>query len=116
MDLSLINSQSLLHLLSLSEKKEEILQVIAEINAEIVRTLKGGISVEVVNVVPASRPALAAPAQMLNKPSAAPKKSPAKPAKAKKRSKMSPEGRAKIAAMMKARWAARRAAKETAKS
>lgn len=33
----------------------------------------------------------------------------AKPAKAKKKSKMSPEGRAKIAAMMKARWAARRA-------
>jgi len=38
-----------------------------------------------------------------------------KPAKAKKKSKMSPEGRAKIAAMMKARWEARRAGKAAPK-
>ncbi|MEI8313418.1 MAG: hypothetical protein WCH98_21930, partial [Verrucomicrobiota bacterium] len=67
MDISLINSQSLLHLLSLTEKKEELLQILEQIDAEILRTLKGGISVEVLEVAPA--PAIAAPAL---KPIAAP--------------------------------------------
>ena len=78
MDISLINSQSLLRLLSLTEKKEEILQVLEQINAEILRTLKGGVSVEVVEM--ASAPATTAPAL---KPVPA-VKAPAKPAKAKK--------------------------------
>ena len=78
MDISLINSQSLLHLLSLTEKKEEILQILGQIDAEILRTLKGGVSVKVVEIAPA--PAIAAPAL---KPVAALKAS-AKPAKAKK--------------------------------
>ena len=78
MDISLINSQSLLHLLSLTEKKEEILQILGQIDAEILRTLKGGVSVEVVEVESAPTPA--APAQ---KPVAA-LKLPAKPARAKK--------------------------------
>ena len=76
MDISLINSQSLLHLLSLTEKKEELLQILEQIDAEILRTLKGGISVEVLEVAPA--PAIAAPAL---KPIAAPKPRAAKPAK-----------------------------------
>lgn len=38
----------------------------------------------------------------------------AKPAKAKKKSKLSPGGRAKLSAMMKARWADRKAGKPTA--
>jgi len=92
MDISLINSQSLLHLLSLTEKKEEILQVLEQIDAEILRTLKGGISVEIRDV--ASAPAIPAPAL---KPVAA-LKAPAKPAKAKKKSGLTPEGRAKLAA------------------
>ena len=78
MDISLINSQSLLRLLSLTEKKEEILQVLEQINAEILRTLKGGVSVEVVEM--ASTSATTAPAL---KPVPA-VKAPAKPAKAKK--------------------------------
>ena len=78
MDISLINSQSLLRLLALTEKKEELLSILDNIDAAIIATLKGGLSVEVVEV--ASAPALAAPAQ---KPVAA-LKAPAKPAKAKK--------------------------------
>ena len=48
MDISLINSQSLLRLLSLVEKKEELLETLEEIDAAIISTLKGGtISVQV---------------------------------------------------------------------
>lgn len=43
------------------------------------------------------------------------KKSAKKPAKAKKKGGITPEGRAKLAANMKARWAARKAAKPAAK-
>jgi hypothetical protein len=86
MDISLINSQSLLHLLSLTEKKEEILQILGRIDAEILRTLKGGVSVEVVEIE--SVPAPAVPAQ---KPVAA-LKAPAKPAKAKKAKAGKPGG------------------------
>jgi len=191
MDISLINSQSLLHLLGLTEKKEELLQVLEQIDAEIIRTLKGGISVEVLEVAPA--PALVAPAP---KAKPAPAKTPkikgkpvkpgglkdrilalleaagdaglkvreiadklgSKPgniavwfsttgkhittklapgrfarkeasktaapaakrgktkAKAKKKGGITPEGRARLAANMKARWAARKAAKPAAKA
>jgi len=78
MDISLINSQSLLHLLGLTEKKEEILQILEKIDAEIRRILQGGVSIEVVEVETA--PAPAAPA--LKQAVAA--KAPSKPAKAKK--------------------------------
>jgi hypothetical protein len=57
----------------------------------------------------ADKPAVAAPV-------AKPVKAGKKPAKAKKRkSGLTPEGRAKLAANMKARWAARRAGKPTGK-
>ena len=78
MDISLINSQSLLRLLALTEKKEELLSLVENIDAAIIATLKGGLSVEVVEI--ASAPTSAAPAQ---KPVAA-LKLPAKPVKAKK--------------------------------
>ena len=81
MDVSLINSQSLLHLLSLVEKKEELLQVIQEIDAAIIATLKGGtVSVEILEV--SKKPAVAAlpPAPAASKPAAA-AKSQAKPTK-----------------------------------
>ncbi len=191
MDISLINSQSLLHLLSLTEKKEELLQVLEQIDAEIIRTLRGGISVEVLDVAPA--PAIVAPAPKAKLPVKAPAKpakkfKPAKSgglkdrilalletagdtglkvreiadklgskpgniavwfsttgknittkvapgrfakkgaskavaaapvakkqAKAKKKSGITPEGRAKLAANMKARWAARKAGKPVKK-
>jgi hypothetical protein len=79
MDISLINSQSLLRLLSLTERKEEILQLLGKIDDEIRKTLQGGVSVEVLEI--ASAPKTAAPA--LKQP-AAPKAPAAKPAKAKK--------------------------------
>lgn len=190
MNVSLINSQSILRLLSLTERKEELLQLLEEIDAEIVRTLTVGVSVDVFEI--ASAPAIAAPAPKLTavktpaakagrkaksgktggtkakilalleeagaeglhikdiaaklgsktgnisvwfsttgknittkvapgrfaKKGAAPAKSvaapkPANAAKVKK-SKMSSAGRAKISAMMKARWAARKAGKPAA--
>ena len=79
MDISLINSQSLLHLLSLTEKKDELLQILERIDAEIIRTLRSGVSVEVVEI--GSSPAIAAPAQ---KPAAALKAPATKTAKTKK--------------------------------
>ena len=79
MDISLINSQSLLRLLSLTERKEEILQLLGKIDDEIRKTLQGGVSVEVLEI--ASAPKTAAPAL---KQAAAPKAPAAKPAKAKK--------------------------------
>jgi hypothetical protein len=192
MDISLINSQSLLRLLALTEKKEELLSLVDNIDAAIIATLKGGVSVEVVEIAsaPAQKPvaALKAPAKPARakkakggksgglkekilalletagseglkvkeiadklgakpgnisvwfsttgkklvtkvepgryavKGAAKPASKPAtavapaavkaaKPAKAKKKSGLTPEGRAKLAANMKARWAARRAAK-----
>jgi len=103
MDISLINSQSLLHLLSLTEKKEELLQILEQIDAEIIRTLKGGVVFE--NIT--SQPAIARPAPAAKSVALVPSKT-VKPAKAKKRT-MSPEGRARISAATKARWAALRA-------
>jgi hypothetical protein len=79
MDISLINSQSLLRLLSLTERKEEILQLLGKIDDEIRKTLQGGVSVEVLEIASAPKPA--APAL---KQAATPKAPAAKPAKAKK--------------------------------
>ena len=77
MDISLVNSQSLLRLLALTEKKEELLSLVDNIDAAIIATLKGGVSVQAVEV--ASAPSSATPAR---KPVAA-LKAPAKPAKVK---------------------------------
>ena len=81
MDISLLNSHSLLRLLSLTERKEEILQLLGKIDDEIRKTLQGGVSVEVLEI--ASAPTTAAP--VLKQAAAA--KAPAKPAKAKKAKK-----------------------------
>ncbi|MCX6970763.1 MAG: hypothetical protein NTV93_11535 [Verrucomicrobia bacterium] len=107
MDISLINSQSLFHLLSLTEKKEELLQIVGQIDAEIIRTLKGGISLEVVEI--ASSSVITRPAPAAKNPVAVTPVKTVKPAKAKRT--MSAEGRARISAATKARWAARRADK-----
>ena len=78
MDISLLNSQSLLRLLALTEKKEELLSLVENIDAAIIDTLRGGVTLDVVEIV--SAPAIAAAAR---KPVAA-QKAPVKPAKAKK--------------------------------
>jgi len=78
MDISLINSQSLLRLLALTERKEELLSLVDEIDAVIIDTLRGGVTVEVFKI--AAKPVNAAPAPA---PLAA-QKAPAKPAKSKK--------------------------------
>ena len=49
MDISHLTSQSLFSLISLAEKKEELIQVIAEIDAEIIKTLQGS-AVSVVEI------------------------------------------------------------------
>ena len=59
MDIAHVNSQSLLRLLSLAERKEELLQLIDEIDSAIINTLKGGaVSVEVFEVTTTSKPAI----------------------------------------------------------
>ena len=58
MDISHVNSQSLFRLLSLVERKEELLNLVGEIDAAIIDTLKGGtVSIEVVEAPTASMPA-----------------------------------------------------------
>ncbi len=184
MDISLINSQSLLRLLSLTERKEELLKLIEELDAAIIQTLRGGVSViEIPSApaVPALKPvaAVKAAAKAAKSKKAKGGKSSGikerilalleaagseglrvkdiaaklgsktanisvwfsttgkklttklepgryavkgskavgkKPAKSKKRKNgLTPEGRAKLAANMKARWAARKAGKPAAK-
>ena len=108
MDISHITSQSLRSLLSLTEKKDELLQGIEEVHAEIIRTLKGGV-VGVVEIIK-SQTATPRSASAANTAVAAAPVKTVKVPKAKKRT-MSAEGRARISAATKARWAARRTVK-----
>ena len=78
MDISLINSQSLLRLLALTERKEELLSIVDEIDAAIIDTLRGGVTVEVLEIPTKPVGAALAPT------SASAQKSPAKPPKSKK--------------------------------
>ena len=107
MDISHITSQSLRSLLSLTEKKDELLQGIEEVHAEIIRTLQGGV-VGVVEIIK-SQTATPRSASAAKTPVAVAPVKTVKPAKAKRR--MSAEGRARISAATKARWAARRTVK-----
>ena len=107
MDISHITSQSLRSLLSLTEKKDELLQGIEEVHAEIIRTLQGGV-VGVVEIIK-SQTATPRSASAAKTPVAVAPVKTVKPAKAKRT--MSAEGRARISAATKARWAARRAGK-----
>ena len=108
MDISHITSQSLRSLLSLTEKKDELLQGIEEVHAEIIRTLKGGV-VGVVEIIK-SQTATPRSASAAKTPVAVAPIKIVKAPKAKKRT-MSAEGRARISAATEARWAARRAGK-----
>jgi len=171
MNIKHITSDSLRRLLSLTDKKEQLIKSIQEVENEIAKSLRGAATtvVEAAEAVVPTKPAgkkrggkkskktgglkdrvlalletagdqglrvkeIAAklgsspgnisvwfsttgkkltdkiePGRYAVKGSASKPVKAGKPAKAKKKSKMSPEGRAKIAAMMKARWAARRA-------
>ncbi|MEI6278754.1 MAG: hypothetical protein WCQ16_05145 [Verrucomicrobiae bacterium] len=180
MNISHITSHSLRRLLSLTEKKEQLIKGIEDVETEISKTLKGvvtsvveaaeavtpfkpkakkgakkakatrsgglkdriialleaagdqGLRVKEIAQKLSSKPANISvwfsttgkkhatkvePGRYALKGSARkPVATAAKPAKAKKKkSNMSPEGRAKLAAMMKARWAARRAGKPAKK-
>ncbi len=177
MNIKHITSDSLRRLLSLTDKKEQLIKGIQEVENEIAKTLRGA-ATAVVEVAEAVVPEKSAtkkgrrkksrksgglkdrvlslletagdqglrvkeiaeklgstpgnisvwfsttgkkltskiePGRYAIKGSASKSTKASKPAKKKKKSKMSPEGRAKIAAMMKARWAARRAGSSTPK-
>jgi hypothetical protein len=78
MDISLINSQSLLRLLALTEKKEELLTIVSKIDEAIIATLKGRVAIEVVEIASAHASGAPAPTPV------AVSRAPAKPAKSKK--------------------------------
>ncbi len=87
MDISLINSQSLLQLLSLVEKKEQTLQILEQIDAAIISALKGGtVAFEILENTESPARASLPPATMANKPVAA-VESPSKAAKPARKSK-----------------------------
>lgn len=98
MDIKHLTSDTLRSLLSITSKKEQLIKAVADIENEIAKALKWPVT-SVADVVTPSKTAKAAK----------------KPAKSKKKSGITPEGRAKLAANMKARWAARRAGKPAAK-
>lgn len=115
MNLTHITSYSIRHLLNLTEKKEQFLKGIEEVENEIAKALKGAATsfVEAAEAVTPFKPAK----KVIGKKSRKAKsiKIAKKPAKLKKRkSGLTPEGRAKLAANMKARWAARKAGKPSA--
>jgi len=104
MDISHITSHSLRSLLSLTEKKDHLIKGIEDVENEIATALKGA-ATSALDVFTSITP------KAVKKKSG--KKAARKPAKAKRT--MSPEGRARISAATKARWAARRAGKSKAK-
>ena len=105
MDIKHITSDSLRRLLSLTEKKDHLIKGIEDVENEIAKALKGA-ATSARDVFTAITP------KGVTKKSG--KTSARKPAKAKRT--MSPEGRARISAATKARWAARRAGKSKAKA
>jgi len=100
MDITQITSDSLRRLLDLTEKKDQIINALAEVENELASAIKA-VSAKASEAVKSVAPAKAAKTSI--KPAAA------KPEK--KRRKISPEGRARMAAAAKARWATRRAGK-----
>jgi len=91
-----------------TSKKEHLIKAVADIENEIAKALKWPVADVVTPYKPVKRK------KWSKKPKAT--KAAKKPAKSKKRkSGITPEGRAKLAANMKARWAARKAGKPAAK-
>lgn len=119
MDFKHLTSDTLRNLLSITGKRDELIKAIEEVENEIAKALKGvgTLVVEaaetVTSVVTPSKPAKR---RKKRSKKAKVTKAAKKPAKSKKRkSGLTPEGRAKLAANMKARWAARKAGKPAAK-
>jgi len=110
MSLTHITSQSIRRLLTLTEKKEQLIKGVEEVETEIAKALKGAVTsiVEVAEAVTSFKPAKTAKGKKARKAKTA-----KKPAKSKKRkSGLTPAGRAKLAANMRARWVARKAGKK----
>ena len=106
MDITHITSDSLRRLLGLTEKKDQLINAIADVENELANAFKA-VSAAASEAVKSAAPAKAA---KKNTKSAAAKPAAAKPEK--KKRKISAEGRAKMAAAAKARWAAKRAGKK----
>jgi restriction endonuclease Mrr len=114
MDIKHLTSDTLRSLLSITSKKEQLIKAVADIENEIAKVIKGTVTtvVETAEAVTPSKPAKRKNRSKKTKATKAAKK----PAKSKKRkSGITPEGRARLAANMKARWAARKAAKPAKK-
>jgi hypothetical protein len=115
MDIKHITSDTLRSLLSITSKKEQLIQAVADIENEIAKVLKGTVT-SVVETAEAITPSKPAKRRKKRAKKAKATKVAKKPDKSKKRkSSLTPEGRAKLAANMKARWAAKRAGKPAAK-
>lgn len=112
MNIKHITSDTLRSLLSITSKKEHLIKAVADIENEIAKVLKGAATsvVEAAEAVTPFKPAKKAKGKKTRKAKAA-----KKPAKVKRAKGLTPEGRAKLAANMKARWAARKAGKPAAK-
>jgi len=128
MDIKHITSDTLRSLLSITSKKEQLIKAVADIENEIAKALKNA-ATSVVDVAEAVTPFKPAKRKKRSRKAKATKpakrkkrsknakatKAAKKPAKAKKKSGITPEGRARLAANMKARWAARKAGKPAAR-
>ena len=109
MDIKHLTSDTLRSLLSITSKKEQLINAVADIENEIAKVIKWP---AISDTVTPSKPARRKKRSTKAKATKAAKK----PAKSKKRkSGLTPEGRAKLAANMKARWAARKAGKPAKK-
>ena len=111
MDIKHLTRDTLRSLLSITSKKEQMIKAVADIENEIAKVITGAVT-SVVGTAGAVTPSK--PAKRRKKRSKKAKVA-KKPAKSKKRkSGLTPEGRAKLAANMKARWAAKKAGKPAA--
>ena len=106
MDITHITSDSLRRLLGLTEKKDHIINALADLENELANAIKA-VSAKASEAVKSVTPTKAA---KKSTKSAAAKPAAAKPEK--KKRKISPEGRARMAAAAKARWAAKRKGKK----
>jgi len=112
MDIKHLTSDTLRSLLSITSKKEDLIKAVADIENEIAKVIKGAVT-SVVETAEAVTPSKPTKKRKKRSKKAKATKAAKKPAKSKKRkSGLTPEGRAKLAANMKARWAARKAGKK----
>ena len=115
MDIKHLTSDTLRSLLSITSKKEDLIKAVADIENEIAKVIKGAVT-SVVETAEAVTPSKPTKKRKKRSKKAKATKIAKKPAKSKKRkSGLTPAGRAKLAANMKARWAARKAGKPSAK-